>query len=109
MKNYKEMSRTKKLFIISMVLLVGWFGFSSIPSVAVALGGGCGFFFLITISATIISFVKGHKKEEVRVIIVKKTKVSEVNQPEFKVCKYCGSENKFEEVKCLNCGASLKK
>ena len=26
-----------------------------------------------------------------------------------KTCKYCGSENKLEEVKCANCGANLKR
>ena len=105
----KKMSRTKTLFIISMVLLVGWLGFSMIPSVSVAMGGGCGFFFFVMIFATIVSFVKGSRNNEIQIVYVEKTENSEVKKEIVKVCKYCGSENKFEEIKCSNCGANLKK
>ena len=107
-KKNKKMSRTKILFIISMVLLVGWFGFSMIPSVSVILGGGCGFFFFIMVFATIISFVNGSKKGKVEIVYIQKSENNEIKELNTKVCRYCGSENKPEEVKCYNCGANLK-
>lgn len=103
------MSKTKILFIISIALLIIAVIFTSVPALAEAavfIGGGCGFFFLVTSVAAVISFATSRHTTKTEQSKIEENKLKSPSNT--KKCQYCGSENKIDEVKCTNCGANLK-
>ena len=102
-KENKKLSKTKISLIISILLFIGWIGFSFIPSVSVSLGGGCGFFFFIMIIATIIIFIKEPRENSLKTT-ENKQEINQNKSVTCKICKYCGSENQ----KVINVQETLK-
>ena len=64
---------------------------------------------IIMFATTLIKmFLFNKGSEEVKEPVIEKV-AAPAEVETSKTCKYCGSENKLEEVKCANCGANLKR
>ena len=94
-------------FFVALTIALIW---PSAPDLVVGLPGTAGFvmIFLSALLFVLAGMKKIAQKSADNMQEVAETHEQGAQNKQFKVCRYCGSENKLDEVKCDNCGANLK-